>query len=205
MRRAIRRALRSVKAVMLSGIVCLAGRSYVWRRFCHFARIFGAVQVLRTLGAHVGDRCRIAWDIRIQNAPKGNCERLRIGDHVYIGPQCLFDLAAAVHVGDDVTLSARVAIVTHADVGDRPLQEVFARREGAVVVSRGAWIGVNATILHGVTVGACSVVGAMSLVRRDVPEGGVVAGVPARFLKWVKNVEQSRDKGEAGASGKESS
>ena len=64
----------------------------------------------------------------------------------------------------------------------------FARRckvvKGATVES-GAKIGANSTILPAVVVGRMALVGAGSVVVSDVPEGAVVAGVPARVIKWV--------------------
>jgi acetyltransferase-like isoleucine patch superfamily enzyme len=57
-----------------------------------------------------------------------------------------------------------------------------------------AWadIGMNAVILPGVTVGKGAIVGAGAVVTQDVPEFAVVAGVPARFLKWRAGHEGKR-------------
>jgi acetyltransferase-like isoleucine patch superfamily enzyme len=52
-------------------------------------------------------------------------------------------------------------------------------------VRRGAKIGSNSTVLPGVTVGARALVAAGSVVVDDVPDGAVVAGSPARFVRWV--------------------
>ncbi len=56
----------------------------------------------------------------------------------------------------------------------------------STLVKRGASIGSGATLLCGVTVGENAVVGAGSVVTRDVPAGAVVAGNPARVLKFIK-------------------
>jgi acetyltransferase-like isoleucine patch superfamily enzyme len=52
-----------------------------------------------------------------------------------------------------------------------------------ILIKRGASIGTNATILCGVTIGENAIVGAGSVVTRDVPDKAIVAGVPARILK----------------------
>lgn len=57
-----------------------------------------------------------------------------------------------------------------------------------VHIGKGAWIGANATILPGVTVGDGAVVAAASVVTRDVPAGTVVVGSPARVLRSVPGV-----------------
>lgn len=91
---------------------------------------------------------------------------------IYIGPECLF--ADSVYVVDfdhnywDPVISVRSqGIYTEA-----------IRLEGNI------WVGTKATILRGVTVGEGSVIGAMSLVNRDVPPYSVVGGIPARVIGW---------------------
>jgi len=60
-----------------------------------------------------------------------------------------------------------------------------------VTVKRGADIGAGATILPGVTVGEDAIVGAGAVVTRDVPAYSIVAGVPARILRWRDDTEPS--------------
>jgi acetyltransferase-like isoleucine patch superfamily enzyme len=145
----------------------------------------GAADVLKILGARVGEHTHIEQGIRIQNAHGGNCSNFQVGNHVYIGPGCLFDLASSIIIEDEAALSAQVSLVTHADVADRPLASQFPRKEGPIVIGRGSWIGVNTTILHGVTIGQCAVVGAMSLVNRDIPDKVVACGIPCKVVKDI--------------------
>jgi len=58
------------------------------------------------------------------------------------------------------------------------------------VIRRGAMIGANVTILPGVTIGLGALVGAGSVVTRDVPDGAVVAGNPARIIKYVREISE---------------
>jgi acetyltransferase-like isoleucine patch superfamily enzyme len=167
----------------LYGVRFILGRRYVLYRLYGYSYLIGAAEVLKILGAVVGERTRIDPSIRIQNAIDGKCTNLQIGNHVYIGPGCLFDLASSIKIEDEAALSAQVSLVTHADVADRPLAVYFPRKEGPIVIGRGSWIGVNTTILHGVTVGQCSMVGAMSLVNRDIPDKVVAYGIPCRVVK----------------------
>jgi acetyltransferase-like isoleucine patch superfamily enzyme len=57
--------------------------------------------------------------------------------------------------------------------------------EKAVVINNDAWIGFNATIMKGVTIGNRSIVGAYALVTKDVPDDAIVVGNPARIIGYV--------------------
>ena len=164
----------------------LYGKKMLLYNFQTYAKWIGAGRVLVFLGARVGEKTNIDPCIIIQNAEKGHCDQLEIGDHTYIGPGCLFDLAGKIQIGCDVALAARTNIITHADVGDRPLQAIYPRKVGDVVVGDGAWIGVGAVILQGVTIGEMSVVGAMSLVKHDIPPYTVSYGVPCRVVREIE-------------------
>jgi len=53
------------------------------------------------------------------------------------------------------------------------------------ILKKRAWIGINSTILPGVTIGENSIVGAGSVVTKDVPDNTIVAGNPAKFIKRI--------------------
>lgn len=159
------------------------GRLFVLARMPVYARWVGAERILRILGATIGPYTRIPTDICIQNARRGRCNNLYIGKRVYMGPRCLFDLASPITIEDDVAISAQVSFVTHADVGDRPLKQRFPRKEGPITVHRGAWLGTNTVVLHSVTIGQYAVVGAMSLVNKDIPANSMSFGIPCKVVE----------------------
>ncbi len=80
-----------------------------------------------------------------------------------------------VHIAESVTISFRVTLVAHGPKSDSSNMDI--------VIEQGAYIGCNATILPGVTIGKRAGVGACSVVTKDVPAGAVVAGNPARILR----------------------
>lgn len=84
-----------------------------------------------------------------------------------------------ITIGDDVTMSIRVTVLAH-DAGTK--KTLGYTRIGQVHIGDHVFIGANATILPGVTVGDNAVIGAGSVVTRDVPPNTVAAGVPARVL-----------------------
>lgn len=116
----------------------------------------------------IGDYCYIA------NASLVCSERIRIGSRVMVaGGVTIADsdfhpLAPAARLADTVALSP---------VGDRTRRPRIETRP--VHIEDDVWIGYNATILKGVTVGAGAIVGPGAIVLRDVPPGAEVAGNPA--------------------------
>lgn len=90
---------------------------------------------------------------------------------------------------DDVRISSNVSFVTH-DGGTwafRDLPEyVDVIKYGRIRVGERSFIGCNSTIMPGVTIGKRCVIGAGSVVTKDVPDGTVVAGVPARVIMTIE-------------------
>ena len=109
----------------------------------------------------------------------------RIGDHVWIGPQSYFDARNLV-LGDYVGWGPGAKVLGSSHTGlpiDRPTIETDLEIR-PVRVEAWADIGTGAILLPGVTIGKGSIVGAGAVVTRDVAPFSIVAGVPARFLRW---------------------
>jgi maltose O-acetyltransferase len=141
---------------------------------------------LRLLGARIGSRV-VLHDVRFFNLYRRGPGGLRIGDDCFLGDECLLDLAEEIHLEGQVTLAERVVILTHLNVGyrDHPLQRHFPAFAAPVRLGRGSFVGASSTILAGVRIGAGSFVAAGSVVTEDVPDGALVAGVPARKVRTL--------------------
>jgi len=160
----------------------------LWSCACFLLRIvfFPPVRavLLRIFGATVGKDTVILTSLFL-NVHHHGFSRLHIGNRVFVGDEVMLDVRGGIRLGDDVTLSNRVNLVTHMTVGypEHPLTALYPTKESAIIIKNGAYVGTAATILPGVTVGACAVVAAGAVVTRDVPPRTVVAGVPARVVK----------------------
>lgn len=110
---------------------------------------------------------------------------IKIGKKCVIGMNAVITGQGGVTIGDDVIMApgAMVLPVDHVfDDSARPIREQGITGKG-IEIGAGAWIGAGALVLDGVKVGRNAVVAAGAVVTRDVPEGSVAAGNPARTVK----------------------
>jgi acetyltransferase-like isoleucine patch superfamily enzyme len=124
----------------------------------------------------------------VQGRFDGNCV---IGDQTWIGPGSYFDARDLV-IGEQVGWGPGAKVLGSAHTGT-PADVPIIRTDLVIKPVRiGAWadIGVNAVILPGVTVGKGAIIGAGAVVNKDVPDFAVVAGVPAKFLRWRTDADQ---------------
>ena len=128
-----------------------------------------------------GDCVFIGSQVMIQGRFDGTC---RIGNHVWIGPQAYFD-ARQLTLEDYVGWGPGAKVLGSAHTGDPIEQPIITTGLviKPVIVETGADIGMNASILPGVRIGAHAIIGAGAVVTQDVPEYAIVAGVPARVLR----------------------
>jgi acetyltransferase-like isoleucine patch superfamily enzyme len=141
-----------------------------------------AVKVLKAHGARIGERVVVHRGLTVQNA-LGDFSKLSIGSGVHIGPDLLLDLADTISIGDRVTISMRSIILTHTNVGEVSIHaaaRIDDRR--STIIEDDVYVGAGCIVLAGVRIGSGAIVGAGSVVTRDVPCGCIVAGVPARPL-----------------------
>ncbi len=143
---------------------------------------------LRLVGASI-DVDSVIHVVRFFNVYRAGFRGLSIGQRCFIGDECLIDLADEVILADDVTLAERVTILTHTNVGyaDHPLQPYFPSSHASVRLESGAFVGVNATILPGVTIGEGAFVAAGSVVTNNVEAWTLVGGVPAQVIRRIRN------------------
>lgn len=110
---------------------------------------------------------------------------IRIGDRVNVGRRCAFVGRRRIEVGDDVTFAPDVYVTDHNhryDDPDTPVAQQWVDAE-PVVIGPGCWIGTGAVLLPGATLGRNVVVAAGSVVRGEVPDHAVVAGVPGKVVR----------------------
>jgi len=130
-----------------------------------------------------------------------NCE-MTIGEDCYIGDGTRIWLAKKITIGDRVLIAHNVNIfdtTTHpidkriryahecvVKTSGLPMEKYDTIDEKEVTICNDVWIGCNSIIMKGVTIGQGAIIGAGSVVTKDIPPDVVVAGNPAKIVKYLK-------------------
>ncbi|MCP8386569.1 sugar O-acetyltransferase [Clostridioides difficile] len=112
-------------------------------------------------------------------------KNISIGKDVFINSGCHFQDQGGITIGDGALIGHNVVLATI----NHDLMPGNGRknRYAPIMIGRNVWVGSNATILPGVTIGEWAVVAAGAVVTKDVPPYTVVGGTPAKFIKTVKD------------------
>lgn len=111
-------------------------------------------------------------------------KNLSIGKNVFINFDCTFLALGGITIEDNVLIGPKVSLLSEG----HPLNpsERQSLVPGKIHIKRNAWIGANAIILPGVTLGENAVVAAGAVVSKDVADNTVVGGVPAKIIKKIE-------------------
>ncbi|TSB47766.1 sugar O-acetyltransferase [Alkalicoccobacillus porphyridii] len=110
-------------------------------------------------------------------------QNIRVGKDVFINQGCTFMDRGGITIEDKVLFAPKVNLVTT----NHPIspEERRSTYNKPIHIKSGAWIGINATIMPGVTIGRNSIVSAGAVVTKDVEDNVIVAGVPAKVIKEI--------------------
>lgn len=160
-------------------------------------KTYGGIFIRGTGQIHIGNNvvvtsCRetnpIGGDTKTILFAKGN-GKIKIGNHVGISNTAIIALGS-IEIEDDVLIGANCKIYDHdfhaLDYETRNLPENRGVVPKPVIIKQGAFIGAHSIILKGVTVGVKSIVGAGSVVTKNIPDGEIWAGNPAKFIRTIE-------------------
>jgi acetyltransferase-like isoleucine patch superfamily enzyme/glycosyltransferase involved in cell wall biosynthesis len=165
------------------------GSPTTWKQFARLVNFFAydsAERAAMALAAGV----RLSPTVSIRNGERisiGPGAHIGQGDHLWAG-----DTHGRITIGAHALLAPHVFVTASDydfDAGRGPVMDL-PKREADVWIGANTWLGANAVVVAGVRIGDGAIVAAGSVVTRDVPDGAVVAGVPAKVI---------RQRGEAGS------
>ena len=137
-------------------------------------------------GISIGDNAWIGRDCRLEcYEDKGKLGEIRLGNSSKLGHYCTILCGANVVIGDFTRLSSFVTIMseshgTNPEKGIYHLQDLICKE---VLIGQYCWLGEKVIVMPGVTIGDWSIVGAGSLVTKDIPPYSIAVGNPARVIK----------------------
>lgn len=138
-----------------------------------------------TIGSH-----SVIHDFTMVKANKGF---VQIGDYCSIQAFCTISGLGGITIGDGVRIAARTGIIAAQHNFSRldiPIYEQGMSGQG-IIIEDGVWIGTNCSIMDGVHIGSNSIVGAGSVVTKNVPENSIVTGVPAKVIRFREGADDN--------------
>ena len=166
----------------------------IWRRIYLTARLAadisdmdysvqcdGRVHVSGTANIKLAKRCRLGMDVELRTVETGH---IQIGEDTRLNRGCTLTSYAQIFIGDFTIIGELVSIrdANHGLKRGEPMRYQPHTCE-PIHIGRDVWIGRGSCILPGVTIGEGAVIGANSVVTKDVPDFGIAAGVPARVIR----------------------
>jgi len=112
-------------------------------------------------------------------------KNIRLGERVFINAGCRFQDQGGITIGDDCLIGHNAVIATlQHDIAPSRRSNLIP---SPVVIGRNVWLGANVTVLPGVTIGDDAVIGAGSVVTKDVPARTIAVGSPARVVRSIED------------------
>lgn len=136
----------------------------------------------------LGDRVVILRDTIIETAFGGS---VTLGAQSSIHPRCQLNAyKASIQIGHGTMIAPNCAFYPydHGIAPDEPIREQPLQAKGDILVRDEAWLGYGVIVLGGVTIGEGAVIGAGSVVSKDIPDGAIAIGMPARVVKMRNDV-----------------
>jgi acetyltransferase-like isoleucine patch superfamily enzyme len=131
----------------------------------------------------LGDRVRLASEISTLELKVGPGATLQIGDRVLINHGCSIGATQLVRIGDRCNIGSQCILIDNAFHELDPERRNEQPASAPVILEDNVWLAARVIVLPGVTIGKNSVIGAGSVVTRDVPPDVLAAGIPAKVLR----------------------
>lgn len=117
---------------------------------------------------------------------------IQIGNDFYAGVDCAITAVGNIYIGHNVTFASRVTVIDHShgrndysDI-DLPVMKRFLGVKGDIIIEDNVWLCEGVIVLSNVRIGKNSIIGANSVVTKNIPENSIACGIPAKVVKNLK-------------------
>jgi acetyltransferase-like isoleucine patch superfamily enzyme len=177
----------SLQKLANSGPAVLRARWYLRSadRLGSKVRIWGHPSIRNQGQLLVGNRVRIVSTMATVELAVGKGGCLEIGENVFINYGCSIAATLSVRIGPNCNIGSHVIMMDNDFHSIAPERRHQVPPSAPIVLEEGVWLGVRVIVLRGVTIGTGSVIGAGSVVARDIPARCIAAGVPAKVIRNI--------------------
>ena len=141
----------------------------------------GKVKFMKEIFAECGDNCYI--ELPLWSNWGGH--HVHLGNNVYINSNCTLVDDGHIYIGDNVLIGPNVTLATANHPLDAEQRRKALQYNKDIIIEENVWLGANVVVVPGVRIGKNSVIGAGSVVTKDVPEGVLAFGNPCRVIKKI--------------------
>ena len=137
-------------------------------------------EIIRKIFAKVGDNCWVESPFFCDHG-----YNIYVGNNFFAATNCVMLDCAKITIGNNVLIGPNVGIYTSSHDFNAKKRAEGYEKSLPVIIGDDVWIGGNVSIIGGVTIGNGSIIAAGSVVIRDVPEGVIAAGNPAKVIRNI--------------------
>ncbi len=142
--------------------------------------------LLKRMFAEIGEGCYIESPFHSNWAGMN----VHFGKNVYANFNLTIVDDTHVYVGDSVMFGPNVVLATGSHPNDPDLRRKAAQFNAPITIKDNAWIGANVCVMPGVTIGENSIIGAGSVVTKDIPDNVIAVGNPCRVLREINETDK---------------
>ncbi|ELS02159.1 acetyltransferase (isoleucine patch superfamily) [Xenococcus sp. PCC 7305] len=158
-------------------------KGYIWLREIEIPRNYTEIEIEAN--------CALDRGVTLLCSGKSlSHPKIIIGASTYLNRHAFIDAILSLKIGRDCAVGPGCYLTDHDHGLDPELtplkQPMFAQ---ATVIGDRVWLGANVTVLKGVTIGNDAVIGAGSVVTKDIPESAIAVGIPAKVIKYKQQKE----------------
>jgi maltose O-acetyltransferase len=155
-------------------------------------RLWGVPFVTNRGTMLIGDRVRLASTISTLELSTGPDGTLEIGERVLINHGCSIAATKLVRIAERCNIGSQAILIDNAFHELDPDRRDQQPDPAPVILEANVWLAARVIVLPGVTIGRNSVVGAGSVVTRDIPPDVLAAGIPAKVIRPLRSAEARR-------------